>query len=89
MPVTNLVLDPTEITSPYRPHPGRINLAPGLMGLLLLSEAVGLSETARGYLAVAAGAAFLDRVAESFVGREASGWSSPGWLFRADLPASG
>lgn len=71
VPVTNLVLDPTEVTSPYRPHPGRSNLAPGLMGLLLLAEAVGLSETVRGYLAVAAGAAFLDRVAESFVGHEA------------------
>ncbi len=71
VPVTNLVLDPTEVTSPYRPHPGRINLAPGLVGLLLLAEAVGLSETVLGYLAVAAGAAFLDRVAESFVGREA------------------
>lgn len=71
VPVTNLVLDPSETTSPYRPHPGRINLAPGLIGLLLLAEVLGLSETVRGYLAVAAGAAFLDRVAEGFVGREA------------------
>lgn len=33
VPVTNLVLDPSEETSPYRPHPGRRNLAPGLVAL--------------------------------------------------------
>ncbi|MCF1494461.1 NnrS family protein [Agrobacterium vitis] len=70
VPVTNLVLDPTEVTSPYRPHPGRLNFAPGLIGLLLVAEITGLSEPVRGYLMVAAGAAFLDRVAEGFVGRE-------------------
>lgn len=71
VPVTNLVLDPSEATSPYRPHPGRVNLAPGLAGLLLLAELAGASETVRGYLMIAAGGAFLDRVAEAFVGREA------------------
>ena len=71
VPVTNLVLDPSEATSPFRPHPGRVNLASGLIGLLLIAEAAGLSEPVRGYLMLAAGAAFLDRVAEGFVGREA------------------
>jgi uncharacterized protein involved in response to NO len=78
VPVTNLVLDPSEATSPYRPHPGRVNLAPGLVGLLLLAELAGASETVRGYLMIAAGGAFLDRVAEAFVGREA---------FRAEIAA--
>ncbi len=71
VPVTNLVLDPSEATSPYRPHPGRINLAPALAGLLLVAEAAGQSDPVRGYLMIAAGAAFLDRVAEGFVGGEA------------------
>lgn len=71
VPVTNLVLDPSEATSPYRPHPGRINLAAALAGLLLVAEAAGQSDPVRGYLMIAAGAAFLDRVAEGFVGREA------------------
>lgn len=78
VPVTNLVLDPSEATSPYRPHPGRVNLAPGLIGLLLLAELAGASETVRGYLMIAAGGAFLDRVAEAFIGREA---------FRAEIAA--
>ena len=69
-PVTNLILDPTEMTSPYRPHPGRANLASGLVGLLLLAEIAGASGDVRGYLMLAAGAAFLDRVAEAFIGRE-------------------
>jgi len=76
VPVTNLILDPSEATSPYRPHPGRINMAPALVGLLLVAEATGHSDALRGYLMIAAGAAFLDRVAEGFVGREA---------FRAEL----
>ncbi|MCB5204423.1 NnrS family protein [Neorhizobium sp. T786] len=71
VPVTNFILDPTEATSPYRPHPGRVNLAPALVGLLLLAELAGASDAVRGYLMLAAGAAFLDRVAEGFIGREA------------------
>lgn len=70
VPITNLVLDPSEATSPFRPHPGRINLAPGLVALMMAGDILGLSETVRAYLAIAAGAAFLDRVAEAFVGRE-------------------
>ena len=70
VPVTNLVLDPTEQTTPFRPHPGRINLAPGLVAELVLAEAAGLSQATTGYLLIAAGAAFMDRIAEAFVGRE-------------------
>lgn len=69
--VTNLVLDPTETTSPFRPHPGRLNLAPGLIALAAAGELAGLSPAASGYLVIAAGAAFMDRAGEAFVGREA------------------
>jgi uncharacterized protein involved in response to NO len=69
VPITNLVLDPTEATSPFRPHPGRLNLAPGLVAVMMAGDLASLSETTRGYLAIAAGAAFLDRTAEAFVGR--------------------
>lgn len=68
--VTNLVLDPTEATSPFRPHPGRLNLAPGLVALAIAGDLAGLSPAAGGYLMIAAGAAFMDRVGEAFVGRE-------------------
>lgn len=70
MPITNRVLDPSEETAPYRPHPGRINLAPGLACLLIAAEFAGFSEPVCGYLMLATGAAFLDRVAEGFIGRE-------------------
>lgn len=36
--VTNLVLDPSEATSPFRPHPGRLNLAPGLVALAVAGD---------------------------------------------------
>lgn len=78
VPVTNLVLDPSESTSPFRPHPGRRNLAPGLVAILLAGELAGLSAATTGFLMIAAGAAFVDRVGEAFVGREA---------FRAELLA--
>jgi len=80
VPITNLVLDPTEETSPFRPHPGRLNLAAGLVAVMMAGDIAGLSETARGYLAIAAGAAFLDRTAEAFVGRA---------FFRAEILALG
>lgn len=70
VPVTNLVLDPSEQTSPFRPHPGRINLAPGVVGVLVLAEAAGLSQVTTGYLFIAAGATFMDRIAEAFIGRQ-------------------
>ena len=95
VPVSNIVLDPSEQSSPFRPHPGRLNLAPGLLALALAGELVGqlgsqfggqfggelggagggtgigLSMAVTGFLWIAAGAAFLDRVAEGFIGREA------------------
>jgi uncharacterized protein involved in response to NO len=76
VPVTNRVLDPSEATSPYRPHPGRQNLAAGLVLLAIVGDFAGLSTEARGYLALAAGAAFLDRASESFIGRS---------FFRAEI----
>lgn len=71
VPITNLVLDPSEETSPFRPHPGRRNLAPALVAVLIAGTLANLSQEAIGFLAIAAGAAFLDRVGEAFVGREA------------------
>lgn len=72
VPVTNLVLDPSETSSPFRPHPGRLNLAPGLVLVAMTGQAAGLSEAVTGYLYLAAGAAFIDRVAEGFIGRAAA-----------------
>lgn len=69
VPVTNLVLDPSEATSPFRPHPGRLNLAPGLMAVAILGDLMAISAAATGFLMIAAGAAFLDRVSEAFIGR--------------------
>ncbi|HMN36735.1 MAG TPA: NnrS family protein [Hyphomicrobium sp.] len=69
-PVTNLVLDPTQTTSPFRPHPGRLNLAPGLLAVAVGGDLAGLSLAVTGYLYIAAGAAFMDRIAESFIGRQ-------------------
>lgn len=69
--VTNAILDPSGETTPYRPHPGRVNLAPGLVALALAGDVAGLSPAAGGFLWIAAGAAFMDRVAEGFIGREA------------------
>lgn len=70
VPVTNLILDPSQTTSPFRPHPGRLNLAPGLVALCVAGEFIGLSLPVTGYLMIAAGAAFMDRIAESFIGRQ-------------------
>lgn len=70
VPVTNVVLDPSETTSPFRPHPGRLNLGPGLVALALAGELAGLSPAVTGFLWIAAGAGFMDRMAEGFVGRE-------------------
>lgn len=84
VPVTNLILDPTEKTSPYRPHLGRIHLSAGLAMLVILAEAATLSDAVRGYLMIAAGATFLDRVAEGFVGREGLSFELGGlWLSSA------
>lgn len=71
VPVTNVVLDPSERTSPFRPHPGRMNLAPGLVALAVAGEVAGVSPAVGGFLWIAAGAGFMDRMAEGFVGPEA------------------
>ena len=71
VPVTNQVLDPSEETAPFRPHPGRVTLAPGLVAIMIAGEVLGFSAEVTGFLAVAAGAAFMDRAGEAFVGREA------------------
>lgn len=71
VPVANVVLDPTEATSPFRPHPGRVNLAPGLVALAVAAEMLGLSSAVTGYVWIAAGAGFMDRMAEGFIGRAA------------------
>ncbi|MCB1364298.1 MAG: NnrS family protein [Rhodobacteraceae bacterium] len=71
VPVSNLVLDPTGASSPFRPHPGRLNLAPGLVLVAMAGQVAGLSSAVSGYLLLAAGAAFMDRVAEAFIGRVA------------------
>lgn len=71
VPVTNVVLDPSERTSPFRPHPGRLNLSAGLVALALAGEVAGLSPAVTAWLWIAAGAAFMDRMAEGFVGRAA------------------
>ncbi|MEM9495385.1 MAG: NnrS family protein [Pseudomonadota bacterium] len=78
VPVTNLILDPSEATSPFRPHPGRLHIAPGLTAIAMIAEVIALSPQVRAYLLIAAGAAFMDRIAEAFVGRR---------IFRAELLA--
>lgn len=67
-PITNRILDPDQSSTPFRPHPGRRYLAPALVGLALAAGLGGVSAPVAGYLLIAAGAAFLDRVAESFIG---------------------
>lgn len=42
--VTNLVLDPSEETSPFRPSPGRLNLAPGLVAIAVAARVAGAGE---------------------------------------------
>ena len=67
-PITNRILDPDRSSTPFRPHPGRRYLAPALVALALVAGLAGGSAPVTGYLLIAAGAAFLDRVAESFIG---------------------
>ncbi|MFT3691447.1 NnrS family protein [Paenirhodobacter sp.] len=69
--VTNVILDPTGESTPFRPHPGRVNLAAGLVAVALAGEIAGLSPAVSGFLWIAAGAAFMDRIAEGFIGRAA------------------
>lgn len=71
VPVTNLILDPTEQTAPFKPHPGRMNLAPGLVLLAMGGQVAGFSDPINAFLLIAAGAAFMDRLAEHFIGCDA------------------
>lgn len=67
--VINLALDPSGETTPYRPHPGRQNLTAGLVALYAVAALVAPASTVPAYLALAAAAAFFDRLAEWFIGR--------------------
>jgi uncharacterized protein involved in response to NO len=66
--VINLALDPTGETTPYRPHPGRQNLAAGMVAIYTVAALLFPNSTAPAYLALAAAAAFFDRLAEWFIG---------------------
>ncbi|HMO28045.1 NnrS family protein [Enterovirga sp.] len=67
--VVNLALDPSGATSRYRPHPGRQNLTAGLVALYAAAALLAPRSAVPAYLALAAGAAFFDRLAEWFIGR--------------------
>lgn len=67
--VINLAVDPSGETTPYRPHPGRQNLTAGLAALYAAAALVAPHSAVPAYLALAAAAAFLDRLAEWFIGR--------------------
>jgi uncharacterized protein involved in response to NO len=69
--VVNLALDPTGASTPYRPHPGRQNLAAAMAALHLAATLAWPESRTAAWLALAAGAAFLDRQAEWFIGRPA------------------
>lgn len=69
--VINLALDPTGETSPYRPHPGRRHMAGAMVTLYLVAKLAFPDSDVSAWLALAAGAAFFDRLAEWFVGRAA------------------
>lgn len=66
--VINLALDPSGTTTPYRPHPGRQNLAAGLVTLYAVVALAAPNSAVPAYLALAAGAAFFDRLTEWFIG---------------------
>jgi uncharacterized protein involved in response to NO len=66
--VINLALDPSGTTTPYRPHPGRQNLAAGLVTLYTVVALAAPASAVPAYLALAAGAAFFDRLTEWFIG---------------------
>ena len=68
-PITNRILDPDLRSTPFRPHPGRRNLGPILIAAAMGGTILGASAAVEGFLLIAAGAAYLDRSAEAFVGR--------------------
>ncbi len=69
--VINLALDPSGETTPYRPHPGRRHAAAAMTVLYMASALFFPESVVPAWLALAAGAAFLDRLAEWFIGRPA------------------
>jgi uncharacterized protein involved in response to NO len=69
--VINLALDPSGETTPYRPHPGRQNLTAGLVSIYAAVALLAPASTVPAYLALAAAAAFFDRLAEWFIGTAA------------------
>ncbi len=69
--IFNLALDPSGETTPYRPHPGRQNLTAGLVALYAVVALAAPGSTVPAYLALAAAAAFFDRLAEWFIGTAA------------------
>ncbi len=71
VPVINRALDPSGDTVPYRPHPGRRHVAASLTAIYSVSIILWPNSEMPGWLALAAGAAFMDRMAEWFVGRKA------------------
>lgn len=66
--VINLALDPSGHTTPYRPHPGRQNLAAGMVAIFAVTALMFPRSQVSSYLALAAAAAFFDRLAEWFIG---------------------
>lgn len=66
--VFNLALDLSGETTPYRPHPGRQNLAAAATALYASATLLFPASQAPAYLALAAGCAFMDRQAEWFIG---------------------
>jgi uncharacterized protein involved in response to NO len=67
--VLNLALDPSGKTTPYRPHPGRQNLAAAMTALYALASLLFPESQAPAFLALAAGCTFMDKLAEWFIGR--------------------
>lgn len=66
--IINLALDPSGETTPYRPHPGRQNLTAALVAVYAIAALVAPASAVPAYLALAAAAAFFDRLAEWFIG---------------------
>lgn len=66
--VVNLALDPTGASTHYRPHPGRQTLSAGMVALHLGAVTLFPESAVGAWLALAAAAAFFDRLAEWFVG---------------------
>lgn len=64
----NLALDPSGETTPYRPHPGRQNLTAILVSAYVVAMLVAPQSQVGDYLALAAAAAWFDRLAEWFIG---------------------